>query len=109
MSTANSTDTGGPPSGQGTTSGASNGLPPPAVLAKLPIAARTDLLFTPSLLVESLLFTFFLIYFVPSLILYIKNRNHLLIRYRQPFSVIIGGVICSINALFIPVIKLYIL
>ncbi|ORX61093.1 hypothetical protein BCR36DRAFT_408073 [Piromyces finnis] len=88
-------------------SSSNNGLPPPHVLAQLPLAARIDLLFTPNLLAESLIFLFFAIYYIPSLILYIKYREHRLIRYRQPKNVIIVGCICSAIGLSTPIIRYF--
>jgi len=79
------------------------GMPPPEVLANIPIFARVDMFFTPQAAIEFSIFGVFLIYFVPPLIYYILHRENALIKYRQPKMVIIGGIICSIHALSLPV------
>ncbi|ORX84018.1 hypothetical protein BCR32DRAFT_277475 [Anaeromyces robustus] len=61
--------------------------------------------FEPNRPVEYSILAFLIIFFIPSLLLYIKYRNHILIKYREPLLVIIGGILASINAICVPLIR----
>jgi hypothetical protein len=63
--------------------------------------------FEPNRAIEFSILTFMMLFFVPSLILYIKHKDHILIKYRQPVSVIIGGILATINATCVPEIMYY--
>ncbi|KAG4093806.1 hypothetical protein H8356DRAFT_1696920 [Neocallimastix lanati (nom. inval.)] len=75
-------------------------------LHDLPYVARIEILYKPNIKVESILLALFIILYVPSTIMYIKNKNHPFIKYRQPKMVILGAILSGFVAILIPIIRM---
>jgi len=73
----------------------------------LPKIALVDMAFKPKASVEFTIFGFMLIYYIPPIILYFMNRNHILIKYRQPINVVIAGIMCAFSGLCLPLIRYF--
>jgi len=63
--------------------------------------------FEPNAAVEFLIFAFMIIYYIPAIVLYIRNRDNLIIKYRQPKSVISGAILSGFNSIITPVNKIH--
>ncbi|ORY28348.1 hypothetical protein LY90DRAFT_513145 [Neocallimastix californiae] len=73
------------------------------VYINMELIAKADCGFEPNMVVENTLMIFMIIAYVPPLILYIINKDNVLIKYRQPRSVFIAGILSGINSIFVPV------
>jgi len=107
--------TGGPPSGAGTGGppSAPDGfvIPPKCpqfypVYINLDRVAKADCGFEPNTLIECFILIFMILVYVPPLILYFMNRKNVLIKYRQPRHVFIGGILSGLNSILSPIIRI---
>jgi len=64
-----------------------------------------DLQFNAKAYIEFPILAIYIIYFVPTILLYIKNREHPVIKYRQPKNVIYASILCAANSIITPVNK----
>lgn len=104
----NRTSSGGPPGG-----GAPDGFVIPEgcppiykVYIEMAAIAQEDCGFKPNIVAEVIILILMIIIYIPPLILYIINRNNLLIRYRQPKVVFIGGCLSALNNILSPIIRM---
>jgi len=97
------TTSGGPPSG--ITSG--GGPPTGASSINIPAAGRADICFLPNPGVEFTIFAFMIIYYIPSILIYIKYRNHVLIKYRQPKEVLTASIDTALMSILIPLFRYF--
>ena len=70
---------------------------------ELSYTEKIDSCFVPNGAIEFTLLGLTIIYYIPAIILYIKNRHHLLIKNRQPCVVIITSILGAIMSILIPV------
>ncbi|ORX84017.1 hypothetical protein BCR32DRAFT_277474 [Anaeromyces robustus] len=66
-------------------------------------AREKDDKFEPDVEIELIILIVTLIYFIPSTIIYYKNRENVIIKYRQPRNVLIGSTLSTLNAALIPI------
>eukprot|EP00833_Pecoramyces_ruminatium_P016629 jgi/Orpsp1_1/1190661/evm.model.d7180000080366.1 len=85
--------TGGPPSGVNT-----GGID----TSDIPKMGLVDICFIPNPTVEFTILALVIIYYIPTILLYIKYRNHLLIRYRQPMVVLFSAILSAIMSILVP-------
>jgi len=84
---------------------ASGGGPPSAVI--IPLMGKLDTCFIPKASVEFSILAFFVVYYVPTLYLYYKYRNHVLIKYRQPKVVFLANFISAIISCLTPIYRYF--
>ncbi|ORX76715.1 hypothetical protein BCR32DRAFT_248518 [Anaeromyces robustus] len=71
--------------------------------ANLPYIAIIDYTFKPDIIVEICILCFFILFFIPTTILYIINKKNVYIKYRQPNTVIVGAILSGLVAILLPV------
>jgi len=103
---------GGPPTG--TTGNMGTGGPPSngtvstgADYSAIPMIAKVDICFVPQASVEFTILGVIIIYFIPTIILYYKLRNHILIKYRQPKVVLIASIQSAIMSILVPLFRYF--
>jgi len=111
----NTTSTGGPPSGVGGTTTGTTGASSNSTGAstgastggfnylEIPRTGLIETCYRPNAAVEFTILGIMILIFIPSIILYTKNRKHLLIKYRQPTIVLIAGYVNAIMCILVPV------
>jgi len=68
-----------------------------------PKIAVLDKCFIPNKTFEITFLIFSILFFFPAIGFYIKYRNHMLIKYRQPKMVIAAALLYSLNCVLVPV------
>jgi len=64
-----------------------------------------DMHFNAKAYIEFPILALYIIYFVPTIFLYIKNCEHPVIKYRQPKNVISASILCSLNSIITPIFR----
>jgi len=99
--------TGGGPPTNSTMGGTTGGGPAGASSINIPKAGRADICFIPSAGVEFSVLAFMIIFYIPSILIYIKYRDHVLIKYRQPREVITASVFSAIMSFLAPIFRYF--
>jgi len=97
---------GGPPNGfTGGMGGPPNGIP--GGQGGPPKMGLVDQQFKPLASVEFTILAFAILFYIPSIILYYKNRKHLLIKYRQPNVVLLAAILGAIMSILVPIFRYF--
>ncbi|ORX61094.1 hypothetical protein BCR36DRAFT_341330 [Piromyces finnis] len=64
-----------------------------------------DMYFEPNKTVEFGILGFTILFYIPALILYIKNRDNIIIKYRQPNNVISAAILSGTISILTPIIR----
>jgi len=91
----------GIPGGQGPPDGIPGGPPSGALMGIV------DQQFKPKASVEFTILAFVILFYIPSLLLYIKYRKHILIKYRQPNVVILAAILSTIMSILVPLFRYF--
>jgi len=78
-----------------------------AIAAAIPRIGLVDMCYMPKAGLEFGMVAFSIVYYIPTLILFIIYRKHVLIKYRQPTIVIIQSILGIIMSLLVPIFRYF--